>query len=301
MTASAGDAAVRTRTGQRVGDPAIGTTSAREHWTGVARAFGGALFFGLPLLMTMEMWSLGFYMDRFRLALFVGAFFPVVVGLARVAGFERTTGWGEDVRDALVACFVGFVTAAGVLLLAGVLRLDSSLSEAVGTIAVTAIPCSVGAALAESILGGGDDEAVEGKQGNGASEVASYGGELFLMAAGAIFFAFNIAPTEEMLLIAIRLGTWHLVATILVSLLLMHAFVYSVEFHGQHGLPAGAPRWHALAFFTIPGYAIALLLSAWVLWTFGRFDGAGAFARVALTVVLAFPASLGAAAARLVL
>lgn len=281
------------------------TMSARDHWIGVARAFGGALFFGMPLLMTMEMWWLGFYMDRFRLALFVAAFFPVVVGLARFAGFESTTGWGEDVRDALVASFVGFVTAAVVLLLTDVLRLDTSLSEAVGTIAVTAIPCSVGAALAESILGGGDDDedgAGGGDgNGNGAAEAASYGGELFLMAAGAIFFAFNIAPTEEMLLIAVRLGTWHLLATVVVSLLLMHAFVYSVEFHGQHALPEGAPRWHAIAFFTIPGYAIALLLSAYVLWTFGRFDGAGTFARVALSVVLAFPASLGAAAARLVL
>lgn len=281
------------------------TMSARDHWIGVARAFGGALFFGMPLLMTMEMWWLGFYMDRFRLALFVATFFPVVVGLARFAGFESTTGWGEDVRDALVASFVGFVTAAVVLLLTDVLRLDTSLSEAVGTIAVTAIPCSVGAALAESILGGGDDDedgAGGGDgNGNGAAEAASYGGELFLMAAGAIFFAFNIAPTEEMLLIAVRLGTWHLLATVVVSLLLMHAFVYSVEFHGQHALPEGAPRWHAIAFFTIPGYAIALLLSAYVLWTFGRFDGAGTFARVALSVVLAFPASLGAAAARLVL
>ena len=35
-----------------------------------------------------------------------------------------------------------------------------------------------------------------------------------------------------------------------------------------------SPRWHALAFFTIPGYGIALLIGAYVLWTFGRFDGA---------------------------
>lgn len=280
--------------------------TAREHFVGVARAFGAAIFFGLPLLMTMEMWWLGFYMDRFRLALFVAAFFPFVVGLSRVAGFERTTGWGEDVRDALVACAVGFVTAAIVLLLVGSLRLDTSLSEAVGMVAVTAIPCSVGAALAESILGGGADADGNGGEGEGSggddrAQPASYAGELFLMGVGAIFFAFNVAPTEEMLVIALRLTVWHLLAAVAVSLLLMHAFVYSVEFHGQHALPEGTPRWHALAFFTVPGYAIALLLSAYVLWTFGRFDGADPSIRVALSVVLAFPASLGAAAARLVL
>jgi hypothetical protein len=30
----------------------------------LARAFGGAVIFGIPLMMTMEMWSLGFSIDR---------------------------------------------------------------------------------------------------------------------------------------------------------------------------------------------------------------------------------------------
>ena len=34
---------------------------------GLARAFAGAIIFALPLLMTMEMWWLGFYMVRHRL------------------------------------------------------------------------------------------------------------------------------------------------------------------------------------------------------------------------------------------
>ena len=38
-----------------------------ERRRGEDDAFGGALLFGLPLLMTMEMWWLGFYIDRLRL------------------------------------------------------------------------------------------------------------------------------------------------------------------------------------------------------------------------------------------
>jgi Putative integral membrane protein (DUF2391). len=34
-------------------------TSDRDYAIGLARAFGGTVIFGLPLLMTMEMWSLG--------------------------------------------------------------------------------------------------------------------------------------------------------------------------------------------------------------------------------------------------
>src|SRR5690606_5601383 len=49
---------------------------------GLARAVGGAVFLSLPLLMTMAMWELGFYMGRARLALFIAAFLPILMGLS---------------------------------------------------------------------------------------------------------------------------------------------------------------------------------------------------------------------------
>jgi len=65
----------------------------REFLIGLARAFGGAILFPLPLLMTMEMWSLGSTMDKLRLALFLAVMFPVLGGLAYYAGFEQSFGW----------------------------------------------------------------------------------------------------------------------------------------------------------------------------------------------------------------
>jgi uncharacterized membrane protein len=53
--------------------------------------------------------------------------------------------------------------------------------------------------------------------------------------------------------------------------------------------------------FTVVGYAVALLVSAYVLWTFGRFEGEALDSVVMQAMVLAFPAALGAAAARLIL
>lgn len=38
----------------------------RDHALGLVRAFGGAIPFGLSLLMTMEMWSLGVTVTRSR-------------------------------------------------------------------------------------------------------------------------------------------------------------------------------------------------------------------------------------------
>jgi uncharacterized membrane protein len=42
-------------------------------------------------------------------------------------------------------------------------------------------------------------------------------------------------------------------------------------------------------------------MSLYILWTFGRMDGLGLELCLATTVVLAFPAAIGAAAARLVI
>ena len=53
--------------------------------------------------------------------------------------------------------------------------------------------------------------------------------------------------------------------------------------------------------FTVVGYAIALVISAYLLWTFGRFDATGWEERITAVVVLGFPATVGAAAARLIL
>lgn len=121
------------------------------------------------------------------------------------------------------------------------------------------------------------------------------------MAVGALFLSFSIAPTEEITLLAIRLGLSGTAILALVSAGLMHAFVYAVEFHGQASRPAGATVVREFLRLTVVGYAVVLLISAYVLWTFGRTDGLDAIELLRATVVLGFPASIGAAAARLIL
>lgn len=258
---------------------------------GVARAFGGAIFFSLPLLMTMEMWWLGFTMPRPRLILLVLVFLPLLVALDHHAGFRRTETWGEDVIDALVAYAVGFVASAAVLLVFRVIGPGMPWTEIVGKVTLQAVPAGFGAVLASAQFGDGADE----------REEAGYGTELLLMAAGALFLAFNVAPTEEMVLLAHRATPWHLLALALASLAMMHAFVYAADFRGTERRAPHVRRRDLFLRFTVVGYAISLLVSAYVLWTFGRYDDAAHVRMVMEAVVLAFPASLGAAAARLIL
>ena len=270
-------------------------TAARRFSVGLARAFGGAVIFTLPLFMTMEMWQLGFTADRFRIGLLVLVMIPVLVGLSHYCGFEPTFDWQDDVVDAFVAYAVAFVAGVVVLMLFGELRAGMPWDEIVGKLSLQAVSGSVGALLAEGQLGM-KDEQVERELEN-----CSYGGELFLMLVGALFLALNVAPTEEMILLAYKMSAAQGIALAFLSLAVMHAFVYSVEFRGQAEIPEGTPRWSPVLRYTVPGYAIALLASLYLLWTFGRMDGTGPEHVAMATVVLAFPASIGAAAARLMI
>jgi putative integral membrane protein (TIGR02587 family) len=186
-----------------------------------------------------------------------------------------------------------------VLLLFNVIDLSMQPREAVGKVALQAIPASFGAMLAKRQLRGDEDDGGDAEEER--KREAGYPAELFFMAAGATFFAFNVAPTEEMILIAFKLTPVHAAALMLASLLLMHAFVYAVEFRGTKTVPEGTPWWSLFLRYTVVGYAISLLVSAYVLWTFGRFHDTALPMFVLTALVLAFPASIGAAGARLIL
>lgn len=256
----------------------------------LGRAFAGALLFSIPLLMTMEMWEQGVAMDRWRMLLFVLAGLPLLYGLAYYAGFSNRRGLRNDLMDTAAALAVGFVTAAVLLALFGVIRWDTAPREAVGMIALQAVPGAMGALLARRQLAG------DGGDADGDEDAASYTGELFLMAAGALFFALNMAPTEEMILIAYKATPAHALAMIAASILLLHLIVFEAGFAGQEEADHPAA---AVFHFTLPGYAIALGVSLFVLFVFGRTDGHDLPGVVQSAVVLGLPASIGAAAARL--
>jgi putative integral membrane protein (TIGR02587 family) len=269
--------------------PFVNLDRERAYVSDLGRAFAGALVFNIPLLMTMEMWEQGVVMDRWRLLSFILCGLPLLYGLSCYAGFSKRRGLVNDALDTAVALAVGFVTASLLLILFGVVEWDAPPREALGMVALQAIPGAMGALLARRQLsgeGGGDTD----------EDQASYFGELFLMAAGALFFALNIAPTEEIILIAYKATPTHVLALIAVSILLLHLIVFKAGFAGQEDADHPAA---AFLHFTLPGYAIALGISLFTLALFGRVDGHSVAGVVQTLIVLGFPASIGAAAARL--
>jgi putative integral membrane protein (TIGR02587 family) len=269
----------------------------RDYAMGLARAFAGAIIFGLPLLMTMEMWFLGISVHPARLLVFLAVNFVILVGLSRFGGFERTETLADDVMDALAACGVGIIGAAAILSLLAIIGPAMPLDEIVGKIAIQSVPMSFGAMIARKQLSGGGDAPADEEA---AIRGAGYGGQLFLMAAGALFLAFNVAPTEEMVLLAYMMSTWHLIGLILASLLLLHLFVYRLGFRGQEARPGDYGPARTFLVYSIPGYALALAVGLYILWTFGRVDDTAVDQVAATMAVIAFPGALGAAIARLV-
>lgn len=266
---------------------------------GLARAFGGAILFAFAIVMTMEMWHLGFSIDRLRLALFMFLAVPLLIGLSHYVGFETTFEPIDDVIDMFVAYAVGFVTTGVMLFIFGIINFEMSLGEIIGKISIQAVVAALGAMFAQSQLGNTDDDE-DDEEKEKRKEETTYFGELFLMMVGAVFLAMSPAATEEMVLISYMMSDLHVIGLIIFTVVLMHAFVYSVGFRGQEKY-TDRSLISVFLRFTIVGYAISLLVSLYLLWTFGLIDGMGAKEILRVTVVLGFPSALGAAASRLIL
>jgi putative integral membrane protein (TIGR02587 family) len=268
-------------------------SSGRAFAEGIARAFGGAILFALPLMMTMEMWWLGFYMSPYRLVILIAVFFPVLVGLSYYIGFDETAHLGHAVLHAIVAYGVAFVSTLTLLAAFGIFTSEMGWHELVGKTSVQLGPAALGALLAQAHFGSPPSH--EHRQ-----RVATYMGHLFFMIVGALYVALTVAPTDEMPLIGYLIRNGHAVATAALSLAVLHFFMQGVGFRGH----ASAEDHGAVSVFlrlALVGYALALAVSAFLLWVFGRFEGESLQSALRTTIVLALPATLGAAAARITL
>jgi len=259
---------------------------------GLGRALLGASLFALPLYMTMEMWEFGFAMDRVRLAALLIGVFPILVGLSYFAGFERAFGVLDHLLDAFAAIAVAAVAGACVLALLGVLAPGQPAQEWIGKIAVVTFPGAIGALLADKQMSGEGARDIDAER--------SYGGRIFLMAVGGLFVALNVAPTEEMTLIAHQISPLHAALIAIVSVALLHALLFWIDLPGRDLRRGASGFFPILVRYSFAGYAVCVASSLFLLWAFGRTDGVGIGELVEFTVVLSFPAVLGAGLAHFV-
>src|SRR5688572_16994157 len=108
----------------------------------IVRGFAGAVLFSFPMLMTMEMWSLGVSIAPARLMLFITVHLILLVGMASYARHDEPTLTRKDALDAFAAYGIGVLAAATVLLLFGIVEPGMSTNGITRTIAVQAAPAA---------------------------------------------------------------------------------------------------------------------------------------------------------------
>src|SRR5690606_31587797 len=131
----------------------------QSQWIGVGRAVGGAFVSGLPLMMTMEMWRLGFYIEPLRLLALILISLPVLVCVSSVTGFRESRELLDNIIDVFVAYAFGFVISAVVLLLFNTVTWNNFFDINFQIVMLQAIPASFGALLARSEMGSGEHDA----------------------------------------------------------------------------------------------------------------------------------------------
>jgi putative integral membrane protein (TIGR02587 family) len=253
------------------------------------RAAGGGLVVGLPLLFTMEVWWHGFELPWWKIIVLLGVGFAIVLGYSSIAGFRRERTTTELILDSVVALGLGVVVAAIALVLLGQIDGSTSIREGAGKIALESIPIAFGVSLAATQLGG---KASDEDGSTGPFE------RLLVAGGGALIFALNVAPTEEPMMLGIEAPFWLLAIVVAASLAVTYALVFLADFGGFRRTGEGilGHPWSE----TVTAYAVSLVVSTGLLWSFGRFDGMGTGAILGMTVMLTVVSSVGAAVARLI-
>jgi putative integral membrane protein (TIGR02587 family) len=257
----------------------------------------GGLLFSLPLLYTMEVWHAGFTMPPQRQLLYVLLAVVLLFGYNRYAGLHHDSSWWEVAIDSVEEMGLGLLLSALVLLLIGRLTAEQSLEEIVGRIVVEAVTVAIGVSVGTAQLGGDPEEA---NTGMAEREEGSFGGQITLAVCGAVLFAANIAPTEEIVHIGVEMSGVRLAALAAATMVVGALILYFSDFRGaRRWVRADSPL--RVVQGTVITYAVALATSAGILWLFGRFDGMGARAIVGQTIALGVASTLGASAGRLLL
>jgi putative integral membrane protein (TIGR02587 family) len=271
-------------------------SSVRTTAVSYARGAAGGLIVSLPLLYTMEMWWGGFVVPPERMLLLFALNFGVLLVLQHFSGLHPRKTRGGQLRAAFGAYGIGIVLSAAILLALNVLRSDTELHDVVGKLVLEAVAVSIGASVAMSEFGA-DNEVTERRK-----DERGYWDAMGMALAGAMLFAFSLGVTDEPTIIGFELTWKHAAVLVLWSLVQVHIIVYAVEFRERERSPHGPRWWERFLKEAVSAYALSLLVSAYVLWTFGRIGGGvGLAVSIHTTITLGFASSLGAAAGELLL
>jgi putative integral membrane protein (TIGR02587 family) len=298
----------------------------RQQWKDelkdLVRGASGGFLFGIPLLYTMEVWWIGSYTSPPLMLTVLAVVFVIVFLLNRTDGFRqgRPDQPIEAVMDSVEAVALSIVCVTLVLVLLREITLDTSLSEALGKIILESVPFAIGIGLARSIMVGGREQSSQEESGEGVEDSpkgnsASQSGalrngrssqynatlaDIGATLVGAIFIAFNIAPTDEVPMLSAAASPPSLLAIMAASLAFSYCIVFAAGFTTQEKrLQQQGAFQHPLV-ETVMAYLLSLMAAAMMLWFFQRLSLSDPWTSwLEQVLILGLPASVGGAAGRL--
>lgn len=268
--------------------------SLREYGLGIA----GGLMFSIPLFYTQEMWNSGFIMEPWRILIFMAATFGILLLYNRFVGLRSDATLREVAIDSVEEMGLGLLLSAALLTLLGIIGMESAPMEAIGGIVLQGMTAAVGVSIGTAQLGTPDN----GESGTDADDddPESFFPQMALALCGAVLFAANIAPTDEVVNIASGSTPPRILLIMAASLAICTLMFTFSDSHGAEKDRAKA-TWLPSLRAILGSYTVALIASAVILALYRRFDGEPLSHCLNLTVVLGFPTALGASAGRLLL
>lgn len=275
----------------------------------------GGFLFGIPLIYTMEVWWIGSYTNPFLMLCILGATFVIVFLLNQLEGFRDKSRQtlGESLRDTIQTLAIGILSATLMLILLQRITLTNSLEEALGKIVFETVPFALGMSFSQSMLQGdrlsSPRDSAQNASQNPQTSRSSQSRKLILQetltdiggtAIGALIIAFNIAPTDEVSVLAASASPPWLIAYIFASLLISFCIVFVAGFTNQSKRRQQQGLFQTPWEETILAYFVSLIASALMLWFFHRLNFRDPW-NVWLnhSLILGLPAAIGGAAGRL--
>jgi len=236
-----------------------------------------------------------------KLLAIIGVTMVLLMGYNRYAGMRKDSNHWEIFRDSVEEICLAFFLSFLFLALIGKIDQKMSLDEIAGKVIVESMIVAIGISVGTAQMGQGSEQGNGMKKdGKDKDKKQALPQLLILSFCGAALFSASVAPTNEILELAMGATFPQLILMVLFSLSLGFVTLFYSDFKNT-GAKVGP--WEIVLHLVI-GYTAALIVSLLFLWLFGRTFGGlhqGLHIVLAQLVVLSIPGSIGASAGRLLI
>lgn len=274
------------------------------------RGIVGGLIFSLPLIYTSEMWWTGFIAQPHMLLICIFVTFLLLLGYNMYSGTRKERSFKDLCHESVEEIGLAFVTSFIFLLLINQIHIGMSLMEILGKVVVESMVVAIGVSVGTAELGQKNENDEQNEKDSSTlseeNDNKHYKHENFqglisilvLSFCGAVLFASPVAPTEEILIIAITNKPLHQIFMLVLAILLSIIITYFSDFTGSRKDKTSLSE---MILHTFISFLAAIISSFLLLSFFGRIENTGHQIIIAQVIILTIPAIIGASAGRLLI